>query len=190
MRIKSLFLCLFIVGSAFAGRAPCSGSKGGIAYCDGSSFVCNDGSYSASTKVCSASMYGTGTSASKPKKTNTTSDSSTSKSSKLDSKKIQLVKGFCYSLQASLVCKDLSVRMDTEDKIDKIVGSNIRDKDSPYSKYCSDGMQQVDKDGGSARACDKAWQSYGCHGKKIPTLVQENTFTNKNGIRCEFNGKY
>ena len=32
---------------------PCSGSKGGVAKCAGASFVCNDGSISASKKICS-----------------------------------------------------------------------------------------------------------------------------------------
>ncbi|MEE1953249.1 hypothetical protein ACTG2T_11080 [Aeromonas sp. 75A] len=40
------------------GREPCSGSKGGISHCDGELFVCNDGTYSASKKICSASHYG------------------------------------------------------------------------------------------------------------------------------------
>ncbi|MFT4020078.1 MAG: hypothetical protein QM666_01015 [Acinetobacter sp.] len=34
------------------GRQPCSGKKGGINHCQGGKFVCNDGSISASKKVC------------------------------------------------------------------------------------------------------------------------------------------
>ncbi|WP_446699030.1 YdcA family protein [Acinetobacter gerneri] len=41
------------VADAGRGRQPCSGSKGGISHCQGSKFVCNDGSISASKKVCS-----------------------------------------------------------------------------------------------------------------------------------------
>jgi len=37
---------------AEAANTPCSGSKGGIDHCEGSKFVCNDGSYSESTKDC------------------------------------------------------------------------------------------------------------------------------------------
>jgi hypothetical protein len=37
------------------GRQPCSGSKGGISHCQGSKFVCNDGSISKSKKICSRS---------------------------------------------------------------------------------------------------------------------------------------
>lgn len=35
------------------GREPCSGRKGGIAYCSGGKFVCRDGSISQSRRVCS-----------------------------------------------------------------------------------------------------------------------------------------
>lgn len=34
------------------GREPYSGKKGGISHCAGTKFVCNDGSYSASKKIC------------------------------------------------------------------------------------------------------------------------------------------
>lgn len=38
---------------ADAANTPCSGKKGGVAYCRGGKFVCNDGSTSASKKTCS-----------------------------------------------------------------------------------------------------------------------------------------
>lgn len=54
---------IFVIGVTLAmglvsvaeakGRQPCSGSKGGISHCDGSKFICNDGSTSASKKHCS-----------------------------------------------------------------------------------------------------------------------------------------
>ena len=48
---------LLVLGSisiteAGKGRQPCSGSKGGISHCDGSKFVCKDGSISGSKKIC------------------------------------------------------------------------------------------------------------------------------------------
>ncbi|MDD0977128.1 hypothetical protein [Pseudomonas fontis] len=43
---------------ALAGNTPCSGSKGGIARCDGDLFLCNDGSISGSKKSCSAQSAG------------------------------------------------------------------------------------------------------------------------------------
>lgn len=52
--IISVLLILGSVNFAEAGRGrqPCSGSKGGISHCDGSKFVCKDGSISASKKIC------------------------------------------------------------------------------------------------------------------------------------------
>lgn len=45
-----VFTCL----SAGAGNTPCSGSKGGIDHCAGATFICHDGSVSASTRNCTA----------------------------------------------------------------------------------------------------------------------------------------
>lgn len=66
---KLAFLLLWIgcVGVASAANYPCSQSKGGVNYCDGEKFVCNDGSISASKRVCSAAKHGT-KEASKPEK--------------------------------------------------------------------------------------------------------------------------
>ncbi|MEG2804575.1 hypothetical protein [Stenotrophomonas sp.] len=41
-------------GAAMAGNTPCSGRKGGVSHCASGQFVCNDGSISASRKVCGA----------------------------------------------------------------------------------------------------------------------------------------
>jgi endonuclease G len=41
-----------------AGGKPCSGKKGGISHCEGSQFVCNDGSSSKSTKDCFSHING------------------------------------------------------------------------------------------------------------------------------------
>ena len=40
------------IAEAGKGRQPCSGKKGGISHCQGSQFVCNDGSISKSKKIC------------------------------------------------------------------------------------------------------------------------------------------
>ena len=37
---------------------PCSGRKGGVSHCQGSTFICNDGSVSASKRDCSADTGG------------------------------------------------------------------------------------------------------------------------------------
>ncbi|MFV3406540.1 MULTISPECIES: YdcA family protein [Pseudomonas] len=57
LSLPLLALCLAI-SSAQAANTPCSGRKGGIAGCDGDTFLCNDGSISASKKSCSAVFAG------------------------------------------------------------------------------------------------------------------------------------
>jgi len=57
--------CVLVVGAILlyatslqAANTPCSGRKGGIAGCRGDTFICNDGSVSASKKSCTAVMGG------------------------------------------------------------------------------------------------------------------------------------
>lgn len=58
--MKNIAVCALLMAAAAMfysdanarGREPCSGSKGGIAHCSGTRFVCNDGSLSASKKIC------------------------------------------------------------------------------------------------------------------------------------------
>lgn len=54
----AIALALAIPGQADARNTPCSGSKGGVSHCEGDTFVCNDGSISASKKSCQAYMGG------------------------------------------------------------------------------------------------------------------------------------
>ena len=56
-----LFALLLFPLSTIAGGKPCSGKKGGISHCEGSQFVCNDGSSSKSTKACSSYITGNST---------------------------------------------------------------------------------------------------------------------------------
>jgi len=58
MKTVWLLLALTFVAvhqSAVAANTPCSGKKGGVSHCAGADFICNDGSVSASKKVCSMS---------------------------------------------------------------------------------------------------------------------------------------
>lgn len=54
MKSLVLLLSMTIAVPALAQNYPCSGRKGGVSHCEGTRFVCNDGSYSASKKNCSA----------------------------------------------------------------------------------------------------------------------------------------
>jgi endonuclease G len=53
-KLVMVILALYWPLAAMAQNTPCSGKKGGISHCDGSKFVCNDGSYSQSKKSCSS----------------------------------------------------------------------------------------------------------------------------------------
>ncbi|WP_295965799.1 hypothetical protein [uncultured Bartonella sp.] len=56
-----LLLFIFFTASfpeLASANTPCSGRKGGISHCVGRTFICNDGSTSASTKDCSAYIGG------------------------------------------------------------------------------------------------------------------------------------
>jgi hypothetical protein len=58
MKTVWILLALILVTfhqSGVAANTPCSGKKGGISHCAGAEFICNDGSVSASRKVCSMS---------------------------------------------------------------------------------------------------------------------------------------
>lgn len=50
--LLALCLALLQMPNSQAANTPCSGSKGGISHCAGGKFVCNDGSISASKRIC------------------------------------------------------------------------------------------------------------------------------------------
>ena len=57
---KLLLLSLLLIPiTSWSGGSPCSGKKLGISHCEGSQFICNDGSASKSTKDCSSYFDGT-----------------------------------------------------------------------------------------------------------------------------------
>ncbi|UOA09687.1 DNA/RNA non-specific endonuclease [Methylobacter sp. S3L5C] len=55
---KIIALALLLLPFACWSALPCSGKKAGISHCNGPQFVCNDGSYSQSSKDCSAYIAG------------------------------------------------------------------------------------------------------------------------------------
>ncbi|MDI1276149.1 DNA/RNA non-specific endonuclease [Methylobacter sp.] len=55
---KIIFLILLLLPLSSWAGAPCSGKKVGISHCNGTQFVCNDGSTSKSTKDCSSYIGG------------------------------------------------------------------------------------------------------------------------------------
>ena len=55
---KIIALALLLLPFACWSALPCSGKKAGISHCNGSQFVCNDGSYSQSAKDCASYIAG------------------------------------------------------------------------------------------------------------------------------------
>ena len=55
---KIILLALLLLPLTSWSSAPCSGKKAGISHCNGSQFICNDGSVSKSTKDCSSYLSG------------------------------------------------------------------------------------------------------------------------------------
>ena len=54
----AVFILLLGCMEALAANTPCSGKQGGINHCEGSAFICNDGTLSQSKKNCSAYFPG------------------------------------------------------------------------------------------------------------------------------------
>jgi hypothetical protein len=84
-----------------------------------------------------------------------------------------------------MMCDDLQMRVDTERKIEKQVGTKIRGPKSPYNEDCLAGLNKA-FDYENKGLCKIAWEKYGCNGSKVPRLIQENPFKKKNGIFCEY----
>ncbi len=57
-RLVTLLVLFGLTQNCLAANQPCSGSKGGIARCDGELFLCTDGSISGSKRNCSAERNG------------------------------------------------------------------------------------------------------------------------------------
>ena len=55
---KIILLTLLLLPLTSWSATPCSGKKAGISHCDGTQFVCNDGSVSKSIKDCSSYVEG------------------------------------------------------------------------------------------------------------------------------------
>lgn len=91
--------------------------------------------------------------------------------------KEELAFDFCYALQASMVCNDLKMRIDTEKKIEKKIGAKVRGPKSPYNSACMDGLNAEMEDenfaDGNKKLCKKAWALYGCKGTKVPKLLYQ-----------------
>ncbi|WP_037586147.1 hypothetical protein [Stenoxybacter acetivorans] len=80
----------------------------------------------------------------------------------------EIARNFCYAIHAIGNCSGLNMRLDTEAKIDKLVGTNIREKGSVFEDDCLDGLIQANED---KNLCSNAWDRFGCNGKIMPKLL-------------------
>ena len=87
-----------------------------------------------------------------------------------------------YYLSASDLCDNLSMRVDTEEKLEKKLG--IKDVREPMQSYYN-GTQRAIKNEHNG-LCRDIWEKYGCYGSEIPRLIQESLFRVKNPVLCEF----
>ena len=69
--LVAILFGLSIASLADAANYPCSGRKGGVSHCEGTTFICNDGTASRSKRSCSATL-GTNTTRSPALNTNRT----------------------------------------------------------------------------------------------------------------------
>jgi len=94
----------------------------------------------------------------------------------------ELANQFGNALQGSLLCDNLQMRFDTENKINKQAGMEVR----LTNEYLA-GTNQAVKEYGTnkKRYCKKLWDEYGCNGSKIPNLIQQNP-KNKKAKLCTY----
>ncbi|AUK45189.1 hypothetical protein A4212_10005 [Pasteurella multocida] len=95
----------------------------------------------------------------------------------------KLAEDFCYAVQASGSCSDLNMRLDTEGKVNALVGEEIRKPNGKYSESCFNGLKKANND---KKLCSNAWKKFGCNGSVTARLLQTNPFTNKDGAKCTF----
>jgi len=95
-----------------------------------------------------------------------------------------LVKSFAYSLQAGLMCDDLKMRLDTENKIKDKIGTDTRQ--GTYNKDYMQGLNIALSDNEKGLLCKEAWSHFGCSGDIEANLLQQNPMTNPNAELCQY----
>jgi len=94
-----------------------------------------------------------------------------------------LVKSFGYALQASLLCDNLSMRVDTESKVKEKIGT-----DTAQSIYKEDYLFGVNSALADEKGnlCKEAWLHFGCNGDVEANLLQESPFKVQNPKLCKY----
>ena len=81
-----------------------------------------------------------------------------------------LIFGFCYALDASGNCSDLSVRLDTEGMVRDMVGQDFR---AARHAACLEGLGRAFSDREQGVLCQNAWAHYGCSGSRTAGLSRK-----------------
>lgn len=97
----------------------------------------------------------------------------------------ELVFAYCYALQASALCKGLQMRLDTESKIEQIVGGKFRGPEGSHNQICMQAIMKADADEKNG-VCRTAWDKYGCFGSERPRLLQQSLSMGANAATCPF----
>ncbi|MBM7423853.1 hypothetical protein [Spongiibacter marinus] len=96
-----------------------------------------------------------------------------------------LVENFCYALQAMALCDGISMRVDTEKKLEAKVGGPLRGRDSKYNGVCMAGISNAFDDEQKG-LCEKAWNQFGCFGSVEPKLLQKSSYGRSDHVLCEY----
>ncbi len=93
----------------------------------------------------------------------------------------QLTKDFCTAVQAMGDCKNVTMRIGTEESFNTKHGFQVRDREDDDTRtICMNAMVAFK---GSPASCAKALEDYGCQGKKHPKLLME---AQRSGATCPY----
>jgi hypothetical protein len=96
----------------------------------------------------------------------------------------EITTDFCTALQASGSCKTIRVRSDTEGKLETKFGYKVRG--TPGTDVASICLKAMFEFKGDAANCAKAWEDYGCKGRRHARLLQESPFVKSSALFCEY----
>lgn len=96
----------------------------------------------------------------------------------------KIAENFCYAVHASGNCPELSMRLDTREKVEAMVGSELGTPQSLYAEACMTGLSKATED---KQLCRNAWARFGCGGSIMPNLLQQNpSDKTQQPVLCKF----
>lgn len=98
----------------------------------------------------------------------------------------QRAEEYCYALQASLLCDELKMRVDTQAKVEEKAGGLIRGPESAFKDGCMTGLMNAYADQDEGELCQNAWRKFGCDGTAESSLIQQNPRAFRFPVLCEY----